>query len=129
MNDTETMELCKAVFERLGWDFLEVDPYREWSQEWCEWGNGVKIEPMTHHKKTMFGVNGRFICPAYSLEYVLDKLPYVTLENHGIRNEIKNTTYWKIFTLDVPVVTCEAPTSLQATLKLVLALADAGVLK
>jgi hypothetical protein len=71
--NTASFELCKELYEVSGWDYLELDPYREWSQQWSKWHGQEKYEPFTH-ARLHGNVLAQPLCPAYDLGYLIRKV-------------------------------------------------------
>jgi len=130
MQDNELLELCKEVYLKLGWY-----PGNNYSEKVWVNNSAGKLAIKTT-KET--GDYWQEICPAYSLEYLLEKLPkYIELfDEHAddyllfLRPNFKgdewNAGYSGLGTW-MPYLT-DADTPLKALLKLTLALKEAGEL-
>ena len=101
---SELSELCKEVYEKTGW--IVGDESWEW------------------HTTIDAKLNSMFIAPKYYTDYLLEKLPLVSVE--------KSNNEWIAMSgrgYDGPTYGYIADTPLLALLKLTIALSEAGELK
>ena len=122
--DTELFELCKEVYKRTGWDDKgNCSPlYRHyWKHHNQEDSEAVlctymgTIDPRDEAIK---------ICPLYTSDYLLEKLPERTerIEDTAMLGRATNNDGWSVVYRDF---VCLADTPLKALLKLTIALDDA----
>jgi hypothetical protein len=71
MNDVASLELSKELYELSGWD----DTYCKWNNFYYTDGRGNRRLDRWRIKHSRTTTDGKLIVPAYSLGYLLRKLP------------------------------------------------------
>ncbi|MDQ0825397.1 hypothetical protein QFZ60_001570 [Arthrobacter sp. B2I5] len=140
MNDPELFELCKEVYKRIGWAGTVESYYSEYDSKTQEHSNVVILDEGTWAEAT--GVSSSAICPLYTSDYLLEKLPKSLTTIYGKAYPLSPLVmasgdyYYAMYKHDMTgpnsaetTFEVEADTPLKALLKLTIALADAGELK
>lgn len=113
--DTELFELCKDVYEKKGWRSAELTEHFMNHD-----GNTVQ---MSSYKGAYYDQSYKYVCPLYTSDYLLGKLP------NGVTVSNANGN-WGAWIADRSENTLnESDTPLKALLKLTIALCEAGELK
>jgi len=122
--DKELFDLCRRVYEKIGWDRFVKAEQEQWIGEWWWTYNGkLQDEPIDVLKL----LSDQRVCPLYTSDYLLEKLPK-QIDGRQLQGYFEDdcTTYG--YGKDVTVMHREGLTPLKALLKLTLALSEAGEL-
>lgn len=126
--DNELFELCKEVYEKTGWD---KEPDGRLYIDKCYWTyKGRLMDSVVQRYKLL---SDQFVCPEYTSDYLLEKLPRNINE---ATNELLVSRWgsrWRACYMPInlghfPEQRTEADTPLKALLMLAIALDDAGQL-
>lgn len=113
--NNEAFELCKQVYERLGWKGTKDGWY-----ETIQQNNDIVTDSLTMKGNKI----KEFICPDYDCEYLLEKLPAQCSVNR-MYTEGSEAVYMQ----KKPWIRVTGLTPKLVLLKLVIALADQNILK
>lgn len=125
IEDLELFELCKSVYEKLGWK----GEFVSWIQ------NGKTVSTIHKNHPEYYGiVETDYVCPLYTSDYLLEKLYFVLFK--GKRKHIslifEEDGSYSIDADDIyngPRLNVQnADTTLKALLKLTIKLADEGMI-
>jgi hypothetical protein len=121
--DNELLELCNKVHEKTGWDDKKFFYLKGLSEP-------IYLTQLPPH------ASEEIICPLYTSDYLLEKLPHVLNHKKDKNGRSRFLTLSKgsmsaiarYGTVDDPAIWVRADTPLKALLKLVLALSKEGKL-
>jgi hypothetical protein len=130
-NDTELMELCKEVYKRTEWDAIKDDLY--------DLDYAFYLEDDGTHRPFLvswYGPDVEWTAPLYTSDFLLEKLPAKVRDTTIEIIKRHDGTWYAGYSFGHDVnddnaeilIHAEASTLLHASLKLIIALDDAGEL-